>query len=57
MAANSQRVEVTLETLLESVDLAESIVMRIAEASGFRVIEVPTLGDPDGNAAGMSAGS
>jgi hypothetical protein len=29
----------------------------LAEASGFRVIEVPTLGDPDGNAAGMSAGS
>lgn len=35
MSATTQRLEVTLETALESVDLAESIVKRIAEASGF----------------------
>jgi serine/threonine-protein kinase RsbW len=35
MKPETKRVEVTLETLLESVDLAESIVMRIAEAVGF----------------------
>jgi len=35
MPATTQRLEVTLETALESVDLAESIVKRVAEASGF----------------------
>jgi len=44
MAANSQRVEVTLETLLESVDLAESIVMRIAEAAGFSEEHIHKIG-------------
>ena len=44
MAANSQRVEVTLETLLESVDLAESIVMRIAEAAGFSEEDIHKIG-------------
>ena len=34
MAANTQRLEVTLDTQLESVDLAESIVVRVAEAAG-----------------------
>jgi hypothetical protein len=29
----------------------------LAEASGFRMIEVPTLGDLDEDAAGLSAGS
>jgi serine/threonine-protein kinase RsbW len=44
MASTAQRIEVTLETLLESVDLAESIVMRIAEASGFDDDEVHKIG-------------
>jgi serine/threonine-protein kinase RsbW len=44
MAANSQRVEVTLETILESVDLAESIVMRVAEASGFSEEDIHKIG-------------
>jgi serine/threonine-protein kinase RsbW len=35
MAKNAQRIEVTLETLLDSVDLAEEIVLRVASASGF----------------------
>ena len=44
MAPTTQRIEVTLETLLESVDLAESIVMRIAEASGFEEDDVHKIG-------------
>jgi serine/threonine-protein kinase RsbW len=44
MAAKSQRIEVTLETLLESVDLAESISMRIAEAVGFGEEELHKIG-------------
>jgi serine/threonine-protein kinase RsbW len=44
MAPKTQRIEVTLETLLESVDLAESIVMRIAEASGFDDDDVHKIG-------------
>lgn len=44
MAANSQHVEVTLETMLESVDLAESIVMRVAEASGFSEEDIHKIG-------------
>lgn len=35
MAKNAQRIEVTLETLLDSVDLAEEIVLRVAGESGF----------------------
>ena len=35
MAKNAQRIEVTLGTLLDSVDLAEEIVLRVADASGF----------------------
>ncbi len=35
MAAQTKRVEVTLETLLDSVDLAEDLTMRIADAAGF----------------------
>jgi serine/threonine-protein kinase RsbW len=35
MAEATQRIEVTLETLLESVQLAEDICLRIAEAAGF----------------------
>jgi serine/threonine-protein kinase RsbW len=44
MAPTAQRIEVTLETLLESVDLAESIVMRISEAIGFDDDEVHKIG-------------
>lgn len=46
MAAKTKSVEVTLETLLESVDLAESIAMRIADAAGF--------GDEDCHKIGMA---
>lgn len=35
MAAETKRVEVTLETLLDSVGLAEAICLRIADAAGF----------------------
>jgi serine/threonine-protein kinase RsbW len=35
MAAPTKRIEVALETLLDSVDLAEEITVRIADAAGF----------------------
>lgn len=35
MAATTQRLELTLETQPESVDLAETIATRVAEAAGF----------------------
>ena len=35
MRVPTQRIEVTLETLLESVDLAEDITLRVATAVGF----------------------
>src|SRR5713226_874987 len=35
MTAETKRIEVTLETLLDSVALAEEISLRIAEAAGF----------------------
>jgi serine/threonine-protein kinase RsbW len=44
MSAQTHRIEVTLETLLESVDLAESICMRIAEAAGFSEEELHKIG-------------
>jgi serine/threonine-protein kinase RsbW len=44
MADKTQRIEVTLETVLDSVDLAESIVMRIAEAAGFSEEEIHKIG-------------
>ncbi|MGA7623744.1 MAG: ATP-binding protein [Candidatus Acidiferrales bacterium] len=44
MPDKSKRIEVTLETLLESVDLAESITMRVAEAAGFPEEEVHKIG-------------
>jgi serine/threonine-protein kinase RsbW len=44
MTPTSQRIEVTLETLLESVDLAESIVKRVAETSGFEEDDVHKIG-------------
>jgi serine/threonine-protein kinase RsbW len=44
MAAKTQRIQVTLESLLESVDLAESITMRVAEAAGFGEDELHKMG-------------
>jgi len=44
MAAQTQRIEITLETLLESVDLAESIAMRIAENFGFSEEDIHKIG-------------
>jgi serine/threonine-protein kinase RsbW len=44
MATKTQRLEVTLDTQLESVDLAENIVMRVAEAAGFGEDDVHKLG-------------
>lgn len=35
MAAETQRIEVALETVLDSVDLAEQITLRVAGAAGF----------------------
>lgn len=35
MTKTAQRLEVTLDTLIESVDLAEGIAKRVAEAAGF----------------------
>jgi serine/threonine-protein kinase RsbW len=35
MTKTAQRLEVTLDTLIESVDLAEGIATRVAEAAGF----------------------
>ena len=44
MAATNQRLEVTLDTQLESVDLAESIVTRVAQEAGFGEDELHRLG-------------
>lgn len=44
VADKTQRIEITLETLLDSVDLAESICMRIAEASGFDEEDLHKIG-------------
>ena len=44
MAPATQRLEVTLETQLESVDLAENIVTRVAEAAGFGEDDIHKLG-------------
>jgi len=46
MTPHHKRIEVTLETVLESVDLAESIVMRVSDAAGF--------GEDDCHKIGMS---
>ncbi len=35
MTAQPKRIQVTLETMLESVDLAEHITLRVADAAGF----------------------
>ena len=44
MAAKTQRVEVTLDTLLESIDLGENIVTQVAKAAGFSEEDVHKLG-------------
>jgi serine/threonine-protein kinase RsbW len=44
MTSKTQRLEVTLETLLESVDLAENIVVGVAEAAGFTGEDVHKIG-------------
>jgi serine/threonine-protein kinase RsbW len=44
MSPPTQRLEVTLDTELESVDLAENIVIRVAEAAGFDEDDVHKLG-------------
>ncbi len=46
MAAQTKKIEVTLETLLDSVDLAEHLTLRIADAIGF--------GEEDCHKIGMS---
>jgi len=44
MAANSQRIVATLESVLDSVDLAEDITRRVACASGFEDDDCHKLG-------------
>lgn len=44
MAAITQRIHVTLDTLLDSVDLAEEIVMRVAGAAHFPEDEIHKIG-------------
>ncbi len=46
MTAETKRIEVTLETLLDSVGLAEEICLRVADAAGFN--------DDDCHKIGMS---
>jgi serine/threonine-protein kinase RsbW len=42
--STTQSLEVTLETLIESIDLAENIVKRVAQASGFDEDDVHKIG-------------
>jgi serine/threonine-protein kinase RsbW len=44
MISKTQRLAVTLETLLESVDLAENIVVGVAESAGFSNEDVHKIG-------------
>ncbi|MGB7682484.1 MAG: ATP-binding protein [Candidatus Acidiferrales bacterium] len=44
MAQQTKRIELTLESVLESVDLAESIAMRISAAAGFSEEECHKIG-------------
>jgi len=44
MPPQPQRVELTLESVVESVDLAESVVKRIAEAAGFSEEDAHKIG-------------
>lgn len=44
MTAQTNRIEVTLESILDSVDLAEDIALRVAEAAGFEEDDRHKLG-------------
>jgi len=44
MAALNQNIEITLDTQLESVDIAEQVAVRAAEASGFGEDDVHKIG-------------
>ncbi len=44
MTAETKRIEVTLETLLDSVGLAEEICLRIADAAGFNEDDCHKIG-------------
>src|SRR5215831_6293377 len=44
MRAETHRLEVALETVLESIDLAEGIVTRVSEAAGFSEEDVHKIG-------------
>jgi serine/threonine-protein kinase RsbW len=44
MKTKTHRLEVALETVLESIDLAESIVTRVSEAAGFGEEDVHKIG-------------
>ena len=44
MKARNQRLEVALETVLQSIDLAENIVTRVSEASGFGEEDIHKIG-------------
>jgi serine/threonine-protein kinase RsbW len=44
MISKTQRIEVTLESLLESVDLAENIVVDVAKAAGFGGEDIHKIG-------------
>jgi serine/threonine-protein kinase RsbW len=44
MAPANQNIEITLDTQLESVDLAEQVAVRAAEASGFDEDDVHKIG-------------
>jgi serine/threonine-protein kinase RsbW len=44
MTPQNKRIAITLETLLESVDLAESIVIRVSDAAGFSEDECHKIG-------------
>jgi len=44
MAASTQKIHVVLDTLLDSVDLAENIVMRVAEGAHFPEDEIHKIG-------------
>src|ERR1700674_1621058 len=41
MASDTKHLEITLETQVESVNLAEEMCLRVAEAAGFKLADVP----------------
>ena len=44
MISKTQRLEVTLQTLLDSIDLAENIVIGVAKAAGFGQEDIHKIG-------------